>query len=93
MTKRVAIEVGWDVFVEDGATNFGTVRDIHSSYLVVFIEGHGDAVIDAKAVRDVHHQKVIVELEALAEEVQEAIGHAHDKETYEPEDDIPQPPS
>ncbi|MEO1170446.1 MAG: hypothetical protein AAFX94_00110 [Myxococcota bacterium] len=90
MTKSVAVEVGWEVFAADGDVAFGAVREIHADHLVVFVEGLHDVNIDAGSVKDVHYEKVIVDVASLDDTVREAIGHAHDGETYDPDADEPE---
>lgn len=89
MTKPVAVEVGWEVFSADGETAFGAVREIHADHLVVFVEGLSDVVIPAQSVTDVHYEKVLVDVSTLDTEVRNAIGAAHDDETYDPDLDEP----
>ncbi|MEM6730813.1 MAG: hypothetical protein AAF658_04615 [Myxococcota bacterium] len=90
MTKPVGIEIGWEVFGTDGETAFGAVREIHADHLVVFIEGLRDVVIHATSVKDVHYEKVMVDVASLDAEVRNAIGHAHDHESYDPDLDEPE---
>ncbi|MEM6533174.1 MAG: hypothetical protein AAF654_11145 [Myxococcota bacterium] len=89
MAKAVAVEVGWEVFGSDGDVAFGAVREIHEDHLVVFVEGLHDIAVPAESVKDVHYEKVIVDVTSLKPKVREAIGHAHDGETYDPDADEP----
>lgn len=76
------IREGSMVFVADGEDGIGAVREIHhdTSELVIFIENGGDFVIPASAVRAVHSDKVVLDLDKLNRDVREAIGHARDSE-------------
>jgi len=69
------------VFLADGQTAAGAVREVQDAdQLLVNIENGGDFVISANAVRDVHEGKVILHLDRLPEQMQEALRHLHDAE-------------
>lgn len=74
---NVVVQVGDQIFgTEDGAA-FGAVRHVAIDHLDVYVEGFGDAVIPAGAVTSVHHGKIVVDVSALPQHVQDGIAHAH----------------
>ncbi len=80
---REEIEVGYQVFVADGAEVFGAVRQVapHGRpELVIYVENAGDFVVSLDAIEAVHSQKVILTCDKLDYSLRQAIGHAHDAE-------------
>ncbi len=78
-----SIQVGFQVFDQDGGEEFGAVRDVCPEgrlELLVNIENSGDHCIPLDAIVDVHSEKVIVDASRLAPAVRQAIAHAHDAE-------------
>jgi hypothetical protein len=83
MKKLPLIEIGYQVFVRDGGEEVGAVREVAPGgrpEIVINIEGAGDFIVALDAVRAVHSQKVILEVERLSPTLKHAIGHAHDRE-------------
>ena len=84
MTKKLPlIEIGFQVFVRDGGEEVGAVREVAPGgrpEIVINIEGAGDFIVALEAVRSVHSQKVILDVQKLSPTVKHAIGHAHDRE-------------
>lgn len=81
--KLPLIEIGYQVFAQDGAEEFGAVRQVVPAgrpEIVVYVENAGDFTIPLAAVTSVHSQKVIVDVEQLDERLRVAIGRAHDAE-------------
>lgn len=81
--KLPLIEVGYQVFVQDGATEFGAVREVlpdGKPQLIVYVENAGDFAVPLSAVEAVHSEKVIVNVQKLDRRLRAAIGHAHDSE-------------
>jgi hypothetical protein len=74
------IEVGYQAFVADGGEEFGAVRAVSPSEVIVYVENAGDFVISMDAVQAVHSQKVIFDCGRLDRPLREAIAHAHDAE-------------
>ena len=77
------IEQGFEVFLSDGDTAFGAVRQVRPHgrpELVIYVENAGDFVVPLDAVEAVHAQKVIVSRGKLDPKLRRAIGHAHDAE-------------
>lgn len=78
--KRVAVDVGDQVFGSEGGEEFGAVRQVRESDLVIDVEGFGEVTVLASVVTAVHDGKVIVDVKRLPREVRHAVGHAHDSE-------------
>jgi len=64
------IEVGFSVFLGDGAASFGAVRNVLDDRMIVNVENGGDLLIPLAAVVKVAEQKVIVDWNQLGQEVQ-----------------------
>lgn len=82
--KLPLIEIGFQVFVEDGGEEFGAVRAVAPNgepYIVVYVENAGDFNVELDAVASVHAQKVIVDVSKLDRALRMAIGHAHQAES------------
>ena len=80
---RENIEVGHQVFLNDGGEEVGAVRQVQpkgKAEIVVWIENAGDFTIPLDAVHAVHSQKVILDASKLDERVLRAIGGSHDAE-------------
>lgn len=76
-----AIEPGFMVFLAEGQTAAGAVRDLKgAAHLVVNVENGGDFVIAADAVRAVHDGKVILDYDRLPADMRDALRHLHDAE-------------
>lgn len=76
------VELGYPVFLVDGADAFGAVRGVTRQHLWVNIENAGDFRIPFGAVEKVASKKVVVRWELLPPEVQEAIRHTLDVEDF-----------
>ena len=74
------VNVGDQVFVEEGGEELGAVRDVFEHELVINIENFGDVTIGPRAVRSAHDGKVILDRQHLPTAVQDMIAHAHDRE-------------
>ena len=74
------IEIGFQVFTEDGGEEVGAVRGVDADGLVVYVENGGDFRVPLAAVEAVHSQKVILTCRKLSPDLRRAIGHAHDAE-------------
>lgn len=70
------------VFVADGQTGVGAVREVlpDSEEVLVNIENAGDFVLPISAIREVHSGKVMLDLEQLEGPVREALRHLHESE-------------
>jgi hypothetical protein len=76
------IREGSMVFVADGEEGIGAVREIRHdpSELIIFIENGGDFVVPASAIKAVHSDKVVLDLDKLDRDLRHAISHARDSE-------------
>ncbi|MES1179329.1 MAG: hypothetical protein ABUL62_33745 [Myxococcales bacterium] len=81
MTQPVPIKIGDQLFQREDGSAFGAVVGVHAHELLVEIEGVGQAVIPAIAVKAVHDGKLIVDLAQLPPVLRTSIKHAHDRET------------
>ncbi|MDQ3830598.1 MAG: hypothetical protein M3361_15105 [Candidatus Tectomicrobia bacterium] len=82
MAEHGPIEIGFQVYAEEGGETFGAVRGLvpQTKALVVYIENAGDFEVPAEAVRRVHDGKVIVDVGRLDTRLRAAIAQAHDRE-------------
>ena len=83
--KLPPIEIGDQAFAKDGGEEFGAVRDVQPDgrpELIVYIENSGEYTIPLSAVTGVYSGKVIIDVGQLAEALQEAVAHAHDREQF-----------
>jgi hypothetical protein len=88
--KLPHIQVGYRVFLADGADAFGAVRDIvpdGKPVLLVNIEGAGDVRIPLDAIVKVASKRVVVYWDRMDEAMHEAIRHTLDREDFPPEDE------
>jgi hypothetical protein len=74
------IKVGFQAFVSDGGEEFGAVRQVSPSELVIYVENAGDFTVPLSAVDSVHSEKVVLNCAKLDRKLRHAIGHAHDAE-------------
>jgi hypothetical protein len=84
-TKLPLIEVGYQVFERDGTEEFGAVRDlvlVEPPGIVVYIENSGEYTVPLSAITAVHSGKVLVDVNKLPPDVQNAVRHAHDREQF-----------
>ncbi len=80
--KLPAIEVDYQVFAVGSEEEFGAIRDVRPSEIVVYIEDFGDTTVPISAVTDVVEEKVIVDVTKLDRKVRDAIERAHRDEDY-----------
>ena len=80
------VEEGFMVFVADGEVGVGAVRQVRrdGQQLIVNVENGGDFELPISAVRDVHSDKVILDVDRLPEPMREALRHPHDAEYPDP---------
>ena len=79
---REQISEGFMFFVSDGDEGIGSVREIRHGLpeLVVYIENAGDFVVPLSAIKDVHSDKVVLNINRLDLRLRDAIRHARDSE-------------
>jgi hypothetical protein len=75
--KLPPIEIGYQAFARGSEEEFGAVRQVRPSEVVVYIEDAGDMPLPASAIVDVVEQKVIFDASKLDERVRTAIANAH----------------
>jgi hypothetical protein len=82
MPEQNRIEIGFQVYAEEGGEVFGAVRGLvpQTGALIVYIENAGDCEVPVSAVRRVHDGKVVVDVGRLDARLRTAIAHAHDRE-------------
>lgn len=81
--KLPFVDVGFHVFVEDGADPVGAVREVAPDgrpELVVHIENAGPFRVPLDAVRAVREEKVLLDASRLPDELRAAIARAHQAE-------------
>ena len=79
---REQIEPGLMVFTADGEVGVGAVREVFrdTAEVLINIENAGDFIVPQTAVRDVHSGKLILDLDAISDDLREALRHVHDAE-------------
>jgi ribosomal 30S subunit maturation factor RimM len=80
---REHLQIGFQVFTQDGGDEFGAVRDVcpgGKDEILVNIENGGDHCIPLEAIVDVHSEKVIVDVARLPSSVRRAVDRAHQAE-------------
>jgi hypothetical protein len=80
--KLPAIEAGYQAFAVGAEEEFGAVREVGPSSIVVYVEDHGDTAIPLSAVTQVIEEKVIVDISKLDKKLQDAITRAHRDEDF-----------
>jgi hypothetical protein len=81
MSQQVPVKIGDQLFQREDGAAFGAVVGVHEHELLVEIEGVGQSVLPAGAVRAVHDGKLIVDITQLPAALRNSIKHAHDRET------------
>jgi hypothetical protein len=83
MDNISAVEIGSQVYLEEGADPCGGVRRVGPGgrpEVVVYIENGGEFAVPAGAIRSAHDGKVILDGAQLDQPLLDAIAHAHDRE-------------
>ena len=75
------VQVGDQVFLEEGGEEIGAVRKVERDRLVIYIEAAGDFTIEGPAIRAVHDGKIVLAPENLDPRLLEAAKAAHAQET------------
>jgi len=86
-----AIRPEMPVFLHDGEVAIGAVRHApHGSHtdLIVFVEGGGDFLVHPGAVKDVHHDKLVLDPAKLDPRMRAAIARAHLSEDDDDHDEV-----
>lgn len=74
------VQVGDQVYLEEGGTAFGAVRAVQRHGLHIYVENAGDFDIRSDAVQSVHDGKVVLAASRLGPALRTAIAHAHTAE-------------
>ena len=80
MTQSFQVNVGDQVYLEEGGEEIGAVRRVERDHLVIYIEAAGDFVVHGPEVRAVHHGKVVLEAAQLEPRLLDAARTAHERE-------------
>jgi hypothetical protein len=75
------VQLGDQLFLEEGGEEFGAVRKVAPDHLVVYIEGAGDFNVPGDWVRAAHNGKVILDPERCEEGFLAAARAAHEGES------------
>ncbi|HUS30208.1 MAG TPA: hypothetical protein VMZ53_16990 [Kofleriaceae bacterium] len=82
MQHNIAVNVGDQVFLEEGGEEIGAVRKVERDHLVVYIEAAGDFVIRGPEITAVHHGKVILAPDKVEGRLLDAARGAHEREVF-----------
>ena len=80
--KEIAAEQ--EVFLREGGTGVGTVREVRPDSLLVWFENVGEREIGPEHVAAAHDGKVVLDAGALPDDLRAALGHARDGEMDDP---------
>jgi hypothetical protein len=83
MEQKQSIEIGSQVYLEEGADPCGALRDVrlgNRNEITVYVENSGEFIVTLCAVRAAHDGKVILDRTRLDQSLLDAVAHAHDSE-------------
>ena len=83
MEQKKNIEIGSQVYLEEGGDPCGAVRDVrvgNRDEITIYVENSGDFIVPMDAVRAAHDGKVILERTRLNQSLIDTLAHAHDAE-------------
>jgi hypothetical protein len=83
MEQKQNIEIGSQVYLEEGGDPCGAVRDVRlgsRNEITVYVENSGEFIISLDAVRAAHDGKVVLDRASLDQSLLDAVAHAHDAE-------------
>jgi hypothetical protein len=81
MTRNIQVNVGDQVFFEEGGEEIGAVRKVERDHLVIYIEAAGDFVVQGPQVKAAHHGKVVLDASLVDPRLLQAAQTAHERET------------
>lgn len=81
MQRTFHVQVGDQVFLEEGGEEIGAVRRVAKDHLVIYIEGSGDYTLSGPEIAAAHDGKVRLDPTKLAPDLLAAARAAHDHET------------
>ena len=79
--KSFNVQVGAQVFLEEGGEEIGAVRVVELDHLVVYVEGSGDFIVKGPSVVSAHDGKLLLDRTKLSPQMLEAVKRAHEDET------------
>jgi hypothetical protein len=74
------VNVGDQVFLEEGGEEVGAVRKIERDHLVVYIEAAGDFIVRGPEVKAIHYGKVVLSADLVDPKLLAAARAAHEGE-------------
>ncbi len=75
------VQVGDQLFLEEGGEEIGAVREVAPDHLIVYVEAAGDFRVPGAWVRAAHDGKVVLDPSRIADPaLLLAAEHAHDAE-------------
>ena len=74
------VQIGDQIFLEEGGEEIGAVRKVEPDRLLIYIEAAGEFVVRGEDVRAVHDGKVVLVPEHLEPRLLEAARLAHAQE-------------
>ena len=83
MEQKEKIEIGSQVYLDEGGDPCGAVRDVgpgSRNEITIYVENSGEFFVPLDAVRAAHDGKVILDRARLDQSLLEALVHAHDAE-------------
>ena len=78
--KPFHVQVGDQVYLQEGGEEIGAVREVARDHLVIYVEGAGDFVIEGPEVVSSHHGKLILDPTRLPAQMRSATERAHELE-------------
>jgi hypothetical protein len=75
------VQIGDQLFLEEGGEEIGAVRKVAPDHLVVYVEAAGDFVIPGPWVRAAHDGKVVLDPMRVDSTFLVAAAGAHDRES------------
>jgi hypothetical protein len=75
------VQIGDQLFLEEGGEEVGAVRKVAPDHLVVYVEGAGDFTVPGPWVRAAHDGKVVLDPEKCEATFLAAARGAHERES------------
>ncbi len=75
------IQVGDQVFLEEGGEEVGAVRKVAKDHVVIYVEGSGDFTLKGPEIAAAHDGKLRLDPTKLEPSLLQAAQAAHDAET------------
>jgi hypothetical protein len=83
MAKRALfqVDIGFQVYFEEGGEEIGAVRDVRPDHIVVYVEGAREFTVLGNAVRAAHDGKLVLDPTKVEPALLAAARRAHENET------------